>query len=341
MDINVDISVIVPIYNAEKTIERTIRALAVQTYAQFEVILIDNGSTDKTAKICLECQKKDNRFQYIYTDKKGVSNARNIGLERAKGRYICFCDSDDIPAKNMLQVLKKDIEEYQCDCVMCNYYTERDQCESIFPFDVESVFEDRRISDVLIPAMFSCTSNVAAIWGTVWRCIFKKNLIQELDLKFDTRLTFAEDLCFVIAYLGVAKRVYLEKEVLYYYCMTDGSAMLSFNRYKPQLAEERIYLIKKLSSILEDYGIYKQIQSDVVTVFQEYILECIGNAAVKSNKHNLMDSFNAIRGIITNNCVEEVFRKIYTKDKRHKVVFKMIQLKMSILLTLYYSLRKG
>lgn len=336
-----DISVIVPVYNAEKTIERTIDALAAQTYPQFEVIMVDNGSTDNTSKICLEYQHNDSRFKYVYTDQRGVSNARNIGIAHAKGDYICFCDADDVPAENMLKILFDDMEKFQCDCVMCNYYTERDRCNSIFPFKHNDVLDGEMIRNKLIPAMFSCRPDIPSVWGTVWRCIFKKSLIQEINLKFDCELTFAEDLCFVIEYLSITKRLYLEEKILYHYSMTDGSAMLSFNRYKPYLSQERIHLIKKISYLLRKIEIYERIKPDVETVFQEYILECIGNCCVKSEDYKLIDSYNKIKKILSDECVKTVFSSIYTKDKRHRIVFKMIQHKFSMILTLYYSLRKG
>lgn len=335
------VSVIVPVYNAEKTIERTISALIAQTFLDFEVLLIDNGSIDRTSEICLKYQQIDKRFRYIYTEQKGVSNARNIGLECAEGIYICFCDADDIPAENMLQVMLEDMEQYQTDCVMCNYYTERDECKSSFPFETNIILDSKMIRMKMIPAMFACKAGVTAVWGTVWRCIFKKSLIQDIKLEFDTRLTFAEDLCFVIEYFSFAKKIYIEDKVLYHYSMTEGSAMLSFYKYKPWLAEERIYLIKKLSFLLKKIQIYEYLKEDVETIFQEYILECIGNATVRSKEHSMFEAYLVIRNIVSDKCVESVFKKIYTKDNKHKIVFKMIQLKMSLLLTLYYCLRKG
>lgn len=336
-----NISVIVPVYNAEKTIEKTIRALVAQTYSEFEVLMVDNGSTDRSSQICLEYQKKDKRFRYIYVEQKGVSNARNMGLSCAKGKYICFCDADDVPKENMLQVLLQDIETSQSDCVMCNYYTERDNCNSVFPFKSDKSLDVEEIREKLIPAMFTCSLEVPVVWGTVWRCIFKNSLIRDIRLKFDSKLTFAEDLCFVIEYLSNANKVYLENKVLYYYSLTDGSAMLSFNQYKPYLFKERVWLIQKISMLLNNIKVYQYMKSDVETIFQEYILECIGNATVKSENRSLIESFKDVKNIVSNECVVHVFSKIYTQDKRHRIVFKMIQLKMSVLLTLYYSIRRG
>lgn len=335
-----DISVIVPVYNAEKTINRTLKALKSQTYSKFEVLLIDNGSIDRSAEICLKYQQKDARFRYIYTEQKGVSIARNIGITYAVNEYICFCDADDIPAKDMLQILIDDIKKFQSDCVMCNYYTERDRCNSIFPTGVNGMLDSTQIRTKLIPAMFSRSSDGSAVWGTVWRCIFKKSIIQNIKLKFDLQLTFAEDLCFVIEYLSAAGSIYLENKVLYHYSMTDGSAMLSFNRYKPYLLDERIYLIKKISVLLKKINIYEQLRPDVETIFQEYILECIGNAAIRHEDHNFGDCINTIQKIVSDACVKTVFSTIYTKNRKHKIVFKMIKYRMSIPLVLYYSLRR-
>ena len=96
------ITVIIPVYNSEKYLEKTIKSILEQTYNNYEIILIDNGSTDNSAEICKKYQEKDKRVKVYIQSKKGVSNARNMGIEKATGGVICFVDSDDYIKKDML-----------------------------------------------------------------------------------------------------------------------------------------------------------------------------------------------------------------------------------------------
>ena len=93
---NPTISVIVPVYNAEKYLSRCIDSILVQTFTCFELLLVDDGSTDCSGRICDEYAKRDTRIRVIHKENGGVSSARNLGLDNAKGEWICFCDSDDL-----------------------------------------------------------------------------------------------------------------------------------------------------------------------------------------------------------------------------------------------------
>lgn len=333
------ISVIVPVYNSEKTIENTLLALKAQTFEKFETIIVNNCSTDATEQICRNFCDQDNRFNYVYTDVKGVSNARNIGLSHAKGEYICFCDADDIPEKRYLEVLYEDIIHFNTDCVMCNYFTERDNCESSFRGGMKGLLSRSEIREKLIPAMFDTSGGEAAVWGTVWRCIFSRQLIIQHEVKFDDGLTFAEDACFLLEYMHQCNSIYLETSVLYRYVMTEGSAMLSYCRYKPQLAAERIHLIMKLRELLENYGVDPRCNS-INTIFQEYILECVGNAASGGDSRTFSQIKADIKKIIVHSAVREIFQRITTDNLKHKIVFYMIRSRKALLLTLYYWVRR-
>ena len=336
-----EVSVVVPVYNSEKTLMRTLTALQGQTFQDFEVLLVDNCSRDRSGEICRAFCRQDPRFRYIYTDVKGVSNARNLGMSMAEGTYLCFCDADDCPDRLMLETLRNDIVQYHTDCVMCNYYTERDQCNSEFGEGLEGILDHGQICEMLVPRMFSSTAQEPAVWGTVWRCIFSREKIHHNRLQFDCRLTFAEDLCFLLTYLCAADSIYLEPRVLYRYMMTEGSAMLSYHHFKPDLAQERVYLIQTLQQILQENGIYEAHQSDINTIFQEYILECVGNAAIINETHSFAEARKEIRALAGNPTVKNVFRTVTTDNLKHRMVFLLIKYRCSLLLTVYYRIRRG
>ena len=114
------ISVIIPVFDAQETIERCVQSLQKQTYGKLEFLFIDDGSTDATSEIIKRHQVSDNRIRYYYQSNNGVSSARNYGLELAQGEYIGFCDADDWYEHNMIEVMVRTIEEQNVDVVMCD-----------------------------------------------------------------------------------------------------------------------------------------------------------------------------------------------------------------------------
>lgn len=337
-----DVSIIIPIYNAEKTLVRTLEALKIQSFDKFEVLLINNGSTDSSEKICFDYLERDERFRYIYTDKKGVSNARNIGLEAATGEYICFCDADDIPDKRMLEVMMMDIVQRQVDCVMCNYYSERDKRISEFPAKLPRTIEGRKLTKDFVPLMFSTDGGQDVIWGTVWRMVFRKDIIVKNGLMFDTQLNFAEDLCFVLDYLKYSRILYLEQQNLYHYSFTKDSAMLSHSKYKAGMFEERKYLIYCLRARLQEMEVYDKNKLDINNIFQEYILDCVGNATIKDTDNHLRNAYKNLVRIMKDQLTIELFKEFCTSETKRKVVYSLIKRKMCLVLLLYYrNRRKG
>lgn len=113
------VSIIVPIYNVEQYISKCIESILAQTYRDFELILVDDGSTDMCGKICDEYAKQDSRVHVIHQENKGVSAARNAGISLAKGEYIMFVDSDDFITENMLEKMHDCIAESGSDIAIC------------------------------------------------------------------------------------------------------------------------------------------------------------------------------------------------------------------------------
>ena len=121
------ISVIVPIYNVEKYLDRCLKSIINQTYKNLEIILIDDGSPDNCGTICDEYAKKDNRIKVVHKDNGGLVKARNTGLDIATGEYISFIDPDDWIELNMYEEMIKIADETNTDIVRCGYYRDNDK----------------------------------------------------------------------------------------------------------------------------------------------------------------------------------------------------------------------
>ncbi len=116
------VSIIVPVYNVEAYLPKCIESLVHQTYTNLEIILIDDGSTDTSGKICDEYAKSDSRIQVVHKENGGVSDTRNVGLDHVNGSYIMFVDSDDFIDEKMVEILYQDLIEQDADISQCNYY---------------------------------------------------------------------------------------------------------------------------------------------------------------------------------------------------------------------------
>lgn len=181
---NPQISVIVPVYNSESTLNRCVDSILSQNFNKFELLLIDDGSTDRSGEICDEYAKKDFRVKVFHKENGGVSSARNVGLDNAKGEWITFVDSDDY----IYNVAFDKVQSYTTDLLIFNYKIESDNklidAPRIAQYDISQMLEK-----------YLCFE----IFRTPWAKFFRRDIIA--DLHFDTEMSIEEDTLFVIQYL--------------------------------------------------------------------------------------------------------------------------------------------
>ena len=186
---NPKISVIVPVYNAEKYLHRCIDSILAQTFTDFELLLIDDGSKDKSGEICDEYAKKDKRIRVFHKENKGVSSARNVGLDNAKGEFITFCDSDDWVLDDWIYSFV-DTMSAGVDMVVSNFiYIKKDSNKRSPSFNYSDVKN-----------MLSYLDN-QYILGFLWCKCFKKEIINHYKISFNTKYKICEDLEFILSYL--------------------------------------------------------------------------------------------------------------------------------------------
>ncbi|MBQ9952082.1 MAG: glycosyltransferase family 2 protein [Clostridia bacterium] len=181
-------SFIVPVYNAERWLRECIDSVLGQTCREFELLLIDDGSTDSSLSICNEYAAKDSRIRVISKSNSGVSSARNMGLELASGEFLLFLDSDDLLHPQMLELLKSADDLHHADCYCWNYRTFSDQCSfnslSTVPFEIYSREE-------MLKRTLALESNMM---GYVWNKAFRRSC---MSAQFHTDIAIQEDLLFV------------------------------------------------------------------------------------------------------------------------------------------------
>lgn len=233
------ISVIVPVYNAEKYIAQCIDSILSQTFSDFELLLIDDGSKDHSGAICDEYAAKDSRVRVFHKENGGVSSARNLGLDEAEGEWITFVDSDDFIAPDFCEIL---LDNEDCDFVVASYETFG---KSSFRHILKESLCSKNellllLNDYLAHPHFS----------TPWGKMYKKHILDAHKLRFIINIDSTEDTLFTYEYLLYVNSLKTKGDVVYYYRQTGNG--LSQN---PLSVEKAIIIINALSRIVHSLEI--------------------------------------------------------------------------------------
>lgn len=223
------VSIIVPVYKAEKYIRECVDNILGQTFTDWECILVDDGSPDGSGAICDEYAQKDARIRVIHKENGGVSSARNMALGIITGKWLTFVDSDDCLYHNALQRWIGVAENNNLDLIQCHFNRE---------FKVGQVVNDE--TEVLSAIEYADSENyLTCVWGT----LFKISIIQEHLLRFDENVRLGEDQIFLLNYMQYCSRIQRIGDVLYFYRDNDQSAV---NNPKPEYEIASVRAFKDL-----------------------------------------------------------------------------------------------
>lgn len=215
------ISIIVPVYKAENTINRCVTSILNQTFLDFELLLIDDGSPDNSGTICDEIAKTDSRITVIHQDNRGVSAARNVGLDIAQGKYLMFCDSDDYVTKDWCGHLYRIMEQGNIHLAACDVEKLVDGAEPTIRKGTPCRIVPRE--------KFVDMAEHISLYE-LWNKIFVKEVVDANFLRFDERISRCEDALFVLRYLhliGEKECLCYGSPVLYFYCAESTVSSLS------------------------------------------------------------------------------------------------------------------
>ncbi len=257
------ISVIIPVYKVEKYLEKCIQSVINQTYENLQIILVDDGSPDNCGKICDEYAKKDHRIEVIHKSNGGLSDARNKGLEIAKGEYIGFVDSDDYIEADMYEVLYNLLKQYNADVSICNFYTVSQGKISIKNAD-NGINEYNRI-EILKEILLDKN-----IQSYAWNKLYKKELFDEIKYPIGKKY---EDIGTTFFLLEKCNKVVVTGKSEYYYINRQDSIVnnvteTTITDYIELIMQRYDYIeenIKELSSYNKDYlkRILKTAEKDI------------------------------------------------------------------------------
>ncbi len=248
------ISIVIPIYNAEKYLEQCLNSIKNQTYKNFEVILVNDGSKDESETICKRFLEYDARFRYFTKENGGVSSARNLGLDNVKGDFITFIDSDDWIAENHLELLINSIKKTNSDIVVSCYKEFDNNIDTYYTIVYTKQeknllnFEKMNRDDFL--TIFPKLMSINVCFNNAVAKLFRKELVN--NLRFDTSIKYGEDLDFYFSlYLNVESISYVD-ELTYVYRIHGDSTTSNFNQ---EYAEQELSIFKKMFKKIQEIGL--------------------------------------------------------------------------------------
>lgn len=215
---NPNVSIIIPVYNAEKTLHRCIDSVLSQKYTDFELILSDDGSHDGSGAICDAYAQADPRVRVIHKPNTGVSDTRNQALNQARGYYLQFLDSDDWLTPEATQLLVQAAQTHNCDMVVADFYRvvgERMSRKGDIDEDTVLTREEYAAHMMENPADF--------YYGVLWNKLYRRHIVEQYHLRMNPEISWCEDFMFNLEYIRRAERFYALSTPIYYYVRTKGS----------------------------------------------------------------------------------------------------------------------
>lgn len=306
------ISVIVPVYNAEAYLHRCVDSLLAQTFRDFEILLIDDGSPDKSGEICDQYAQKDARIRVFHKTNGGVSSARQLGIEQAKGKYSIHCDPDDWAEPNMLEALYKKAIATDADMVICDFFVDSTQNTTICKQPIKSNHSNVVLIQLLENGLHGSTCNK----------LIKHSLYSQYNINFPKGIDYCEDFCVIIQLL--LKNLYIEylPKAFYHYNQFDNAESITrkmnlqfirrvmafiqvLEQLILQIPNSKKYIIMRKEFVLLTAATYKILPfRDIIELYPE-IKDTRSSAKCPKNKiylflikHKLKFAFDFIEAIL-------------------------------------------
>lgn len=335
------ISVIVPVYNTKTAyLEQCVNSVLTQSYHNIQLILVDDGSRSECADALDKYQKQDSRCLVFHIPHGGVSNARNYGIDHAKGEYVAFIDSDDWVSEVFLEALLQKIDDAKMAIMASvDFYQDTQQFANKVESHKATKYEDGlHIFEVL----YGCTEDAQRLsLNCVWAKLYRMDIIREGNIKFDTSLRRLEDGVFNLAYLTCLHEniscIYID--TVGYYLRQHGESTV--HKFNPNLAEDMILPLKKMYNISVQRGMYEE---NKAALAYRALLNCIVyiNDGACGNKSRLMKSVKDTKAFIKNGMIRKLMAEcnLSKLNRTERMVARSIQQSNAWKPTLYFWMRK-
>ena len=328
-DLNNLISIVVPIYNVEKYLVKALDSIVNQTYRNIEIVLVNDGSTDKSSEICKEYASADDRIKLYTKENGGLISAWLYGLNMATGKYVGFVDSDDYIELNMFELLYESLAKNNSDIAICNVYIEKNGCIAAQKDFLSEGFYTGNDSEQLKMKLFPTESNDKNIlmFYRVNKLFIRDKLVDSTSY-LDMRVSKLEDMTITFPYILACENISVVNLPLYYYVYRDGS-ILNFSNVNDQIISvERALAVAQ--KVAEDYK-YDCFRFDKVIEMEILsALRCYGSMKSSIERYNLYYDLYSRHNIEFNNLNNSklaVIKKSLFAKKRFRTLYSLLKIK--------------
>jgi len=303
------ISIIIPIYNSEKYLSRCLETVINQTYSKLEIILVNDGSRDKSLDICKHYQSKDSRIIIIDKINEGVSVARNTGIEAATGKYIGFVDADDWIEPSMYESMLNNIEQYKCNIAFCNFTKDTRYGRYFKKINVKkNVLSKIDIINELIANMIGIEDILPKyhyIMGSIWRCLYNREFLNKYNLRFQSGISIMEDLVFNIQALIFCDRVCIDHGFYYHYIKNKSSSLHTYNE---KMWNDNVKVHNLLEQILHNADLDEYLRKRLDSRYIAMAACAVGNEIYRGNA-KLNQRIRVAKYIMNDSKLKEVLNR--------------------------------
>ena len=330
------VTVVIPVFNVEKYLERCLCSVVNQTYKNLEILLIDDGSTDKCPEICDAWEKKDKRIKVIHKANQGLGMARNSGILNATGDFICFWDSDDYVELNTIESCIKNINK--CDLPDAIIYGSKfiDKSGEITDRRVlnppSQIYKSDEVQNIFLPALIASKWNMLM---SAWSCMYNMNLIREIKFLFvSERSIISEDVYSLLIFYNYVHHVRIINEASYCYCENPRSLT---HTYRKDRYEKIKQFYTECMKICTDFGYNDATKGGLSISYYSYVVAAI--KMIINSEETKSEKVALISEIVEDDCLQQALKifKGYTHSIKKRLMVSVISLKNGFIL--YYLLK--
>lgn len=335
-------SLILPVYNGEKYVKRCVNSLLRQEYTDYEIILVDDGSTDSSGSICDKLADKNNNIFAYHKENGGLSDARNYGMDRAKGNYILFIDSDDWVDEKLLISLHNHLNKSNVDILKFGFQKmqEGNYKNTFFSYFNIGVYDRRQIEETILPytigpkRLFCYEQNACK---SVWSHVYSLNFLRENNIRFvSEREILNEDYLFNLHTLLYAKSLEVTHYILYYYDYREGSLS---KRYITNEFERKLKLHREYKLLLERNGLFERYETPYYSECVDGFYACISNECCCWNETSKYAVQNIKKILNCKECEISLLKcKRSNMNLKGKVIYWLMRLKFAYLMYILYKI---
>ena len=331
------VSVVLPIYNVEKYLDRCIKSVVNQTYKNLEIILVDDGSPDNCPMICDVWAKKDDRIKVIHKKNAGLGMARNTGIENATGEYICFFDSDDYVETNTIELCINEINRSNSQIVLFGINSVNERGFTVThraPDPPKSIYEGVEVQNIFLPMLVSSENNIMM---SSCCCLYSMSLLRDINFRFvSERKIIAEDIYSLLVLYKYVNRVSIIPYALYNYCLNQSSLT---HTYREDRYPKIKYFYSECVKVCDNFGYGEDIKKRLTGEYYGFVLAAMKMIAKSNNtKKKKIILLNEILHDKDFTSAINTFKKIDGSLKK-KVMIIILELKWSRLLLLIFRIK--